>query len=203
MKNLLVLLCLLWIGYVTAQTPGTTVEDVRPFRIGLKIGTPNAVGGGLEWVTPLLDNRFAVFFDYSGIKVDEDDIEARFKYAEFGTNIYFNTTGKGLYAGLGYGKMDFKGTYYDALTVGGEVFEGDAQGELNIDTFNVKIGAKLGRKFYFRTELGYGFGSIPQEIEITGTVNGVTETGIEEIPDIPGISENGYPIFNLGFGFAF
>lgn len=182
----------------------TNDRDVNPFRIGIKIGTPNAIGGAAEWLTPLFDNRFALFFDYSGINVSsEDDVEANFKYAEFGSNIYFNNTGKGLYAGIGYGKMDFKGTYTDAVSVGGELFEGDAHGRLDVDTFNVKLGAKLGNKFYFRTELGYGFGSIPDEIVITGTVNGETRTGVEEIPDVPGISENGYPLFNIGFGFAF
>ena len=205
MKKKLVPFLFLIASFSFAQVQAqTSNKDVNPFRIGLKIGTPNAVGGAIEWVTPLFDDRFALFFDYSGINVSsEDDIEANFKYAEFGTNIYFKNTGKGLYAGLGYGKMDFKGTYFDAVTVGGELFEGDAHGRLDVDTFNVKLGARLGNKFYFRTEIGYGFGSIPDEVIITGTVNGETRTGVEEIPDVPGISENGYPLFNIGFGFAF
>lgn len=203
MKKILLPLLLLCASIAIAQEE-TTDKDVNPIRIGLKIGTPNAVGGSAEWVTPLFDDRFALFFDYSGINVDIDDEgTADFKYAEFGTNIYFNNTGKGLYASLGYGKMDFKGSYTDAVTFEGELFEGEAHGRLDVDTFNVKLGAKLGNKFYFRTELGYGFGSIPEEILITGTVNGITETGVEEIPDVPGISENGYPLFNIGFGFAF
>ncbi len=205
MKKILLTLLLLSASFSHAQEQDDTIDkDVNPFRIGLKIGTPNAVGGSAEWVTPLFDDRFALFFDYSGINVDIDDEgSADFKYSEMGANIYFKNTGKGLYAGIGYGKMDFKGTYSDAVTYGGELFTGNAEGELNVDTFNVKLGAKLGNKFYFRTELGYGFGTIPEEIEITGTVNGVTETGVEEIPDVPGISENGYPLFNIGFGFAF
>ena len=60
-----------------------------------------------------------------------------------------------------------------------------------------------GNKFYFRTELGYGFGNIPQEILVTGTINDTPVQGIKEVPDVPGISENGYPLFNIGVGFSF
>lgn len=205
MKKVLVPLLLLisTITFAQEQENTTTDKDVNPFRIGLKIGTPNAIGGSAEWVTPLFDDRFALFFDYSGINVNADDVKADFKYSEIGANIYFKNTGKGLYASLGYAKMDFQGTYSDAITFQGEQFTGDAYGRLDVDTFNVKLGAKLGNTFYFRTELGYGFGSIPEEVEITGNVNGEAMNGVEEIPDVPGISENGYPLFNIGFGFAF
>lgn len=204
MKKLFLLLLFLCAGVSFAQVQNnSTNKDVNPFRIGLKIGTPNAIGGSAEWVTPLFDNRFALFLDYSGINVNQNDINANFKYSEYGANLYFKNTGKGLYAGFGFGTLDFKGSYSDARTEGGVLFEGKAHGELNIETFNVKLGAKLGKRFYFRTELGYGFGNIPKEIEITGTVNGQPDKGIEELPDVPGIDENGYPVFNIGFGFAF
>ena len=69
----------------------------------------------------------------------------------------------------------------------------------------MKLGAKLGKKFYFRIEAGYGFGDIPQEIEVTGTEQGtgITQTDYVEIPDIPGISESGMIVANIGLGFSF
>ena len=71
----------------------------------------------------------------------------------------------------------------------------------------MKLGVKLGKKFYFRIEAGYGFGDIPQEIEVTGTVTSggmsTTETDYVEIPDIPGISESGMIVANVGLGFSF
>ena len=205
MKKLLLSLLFLCASVSFAQVQDETAsKKVNPLRIGVKIGSPNLVGGTAEWVTPLFDNRFAVFFDYSGINATyQDDIDAKFNYTEFGANVYFKNTGKGLYAGFGFGSMDFEGSYSDARTYNGQVFEGKAHGDLQVDTFNVKLGAKLGNRFYFRTEVGYGFGDIPQEIEVTGTVNGQTDKGSEDIPDVPGISENGYPLINIGFGFAF
>ena len=40
---------------------------------------------------------------------------------------------------------------------------------------NVKIGAKLGRKFFFRTEVGYSFGDIPKEIFVEGDLSRRTD----------------------------
>ncbi len=37
----------------------------NPLHIGLKIGIPNGVGLGAEWVTPLLGNRIAPYVDFS------------------------------------------------------------------------------------------------------------------------------------------
>ncbi len=99
--------------------------------------------------------------------------------------------------------LDIHSIYENAFTLEGEKFESKAEGDLDVNTFNVKIGFKAGNKFYFRTELGYGFGSIPQEILVTGTINDTPVQGIKEVPDVPGISENGYPLFNIGVGFSF
>ena len=130
-------------------------------------------------------------------------MDTSLNFFEIGSNVYFKNTGKGFYASLSYGSFNLEGTYTDAETVNGELFEGEAEGEIDITTVNLKLGVKLGNTFYFRAEVGYGFGDIPDEVIITGTVNGQPETGVEEIPDIPGIGDNGLLVANIGFGFAF
>jgi hypothetical protein len=55
-------------------------------------------------------------------------------------------------------------------------------------------------------ELGYGMGSLPQTVNFTATDNSnpsYTEIVTEDIPEIPGISENGLIIGNIGFGVSF
>lgn len=175
-------------------------KRILPFRIGVKAGIPNGIGGNLEYVTPLLNDRIAFFGDYSGFGATIDDADANLKYYEFGTNIYFfGNKGRGMYGSLSYGNLNLDATYaeYDA---GNGVILTDAKGTYEVGTFNVKVGLKMGRRFFFRTELGYGFGSVPQEFVITGDVNGIPQSEIVTIPEIPGMSENGYLMFNLGFG---
>ena len=201
MKKISFILFLLFCTITIAQEK----KDIKPFRIGVKIGTPNVLGGNIEFVTPLLNNRIALFLDYSGFTIKEDASKIALKYIETGTNIYFKKNGKGLYSSLSYGKLDLDGNYTDAETINGTQYDGKAEGSISIGTLNAKLGAKLGNKFYFRIEAGYGFGDIPQQIEITGTESGTgtTKTDYVEIPnDIPGIGENGYLVFNIGFGIA-
>jgi len=187
--------------FVSAQNDSNS--DVARFRIGLKAGIPNIIGGNAEFVLPILNNHVAPFLDYSTFSLDVDDVDTSFNFFEIGTNVYFNDKGKGLYATLSYGSFNLEGTYTDAETIDGELFEGEASGEIDITTVNLKLGAKLGNKFYFRAEVGYGFGDIPDEVVITGTVNGQPDEGTEEIPDIPGIGDSGLLVVNIGFGFAF
>ncbi len=180
-------------------------NDVNPIRIGVKVGVPDIVAGNLEFVTPLFDNRVALFVDYSKFSVNEDDAEVDAKYFEGGLNIYFNNKGRGLYVSASMSNLKIDGKYTDAETVNGTVYQGQATGDLQIKTTNLKLGAKLGKKFYFRIEAGYGFGDIPQEIEVTGTEQGtgMQQTDYVEIPDIPGVSESGMIVANIGFGFSF
>ena len=182
-------------------------SDINPFRIGVKIGVPDIVAGNLEFVTPLFNNRVALFADYSKFNINEDDAEVKVNYIEGGLNFYFNNKGRGLYASVSLSNLKVDGKYTDAETRDNTDFDGVASGDIQIKTTNLKLGAKLGKRFYFRIEAGYGFGDIPQEIEVTGTVTSggmtTTETDYVEIPDIPGVSENGMFVANIGFGFSF
>ena len=187
-----------------SQEENNDQNKINPFRIGLKIRTPNIVGGNVEYVLPVMNNHIALFADLSGFSLKLDEVESSLSYFEIGTNIYFSDNGRGFYSSLSYGSFSVEGTYSGAdLLIDGVPVTGEATGKLDVNSLNVKLGAKLGKKFYFRIEAGYGFGDIPQEITVYGTVNGIPATGTEEIPDVPGIGENGYALFNIGFGIGF
>lgn len=209
MKKFSLLFCMLLIcSFAFSQKQEEEKEpkkkNVKPFRIGVKAGIPNGIGGYIEFVTPLLNHRIALFGDYSGFSADIDDVGTKLQYFELGTNIYlFGGKGSGVYGALSYGNLSVDGTFSDSQTIGGEDFTGNAEGSFDVETLNVKAGLKVGKRFYFRTELGYGFGDVPQVIVINGNVDGVPAVGVEEIPDIPGMSESGYVIFNIGFGIGF
>lgn len=203
MKKALLFSLLLLAFTATLSAQNSDDPDLRRFRIGLKAGVPNIIGGNAEYVLPILDNHLAPYLDYSTFSLEVDGVDTSFNFFEIGSNVYFNNRGKGLYASLSYGSFNLEGTYTDAETIDGEVFEGEAEGDIDITTFNLKLGVKLGNKFYFRAEAGYGFGDIPEVVEIRGTVNGQPETGVEEIPDVPGIGDNGLLVANIGFGFSF
>jgi len=158
MKSLFFTFALLFSLIATAQKSSKSNSDLNRFRIGIIIGTPNSLGGNAEYLSPLFKDRVAVFFNYSGLSFFVDDFDNDVNYMEIGSNIYLKTTGSGLYGSLGYGKLDIHSIYENAFTLEGEKFESKAEGDLDVNTFNVKIGFKAGNKFYFRTELGYGFG---------------------------------------------
>ncbi len=203
-KSLVVAVALLLFVTTQAQDKQDKVKSIKPFRIGVKVGVPNIVGGNAELV---FFKRLAAYVDYSSYSGTFSDVEVSFNDFEAGINIYFKNTGKGFYGSFGYSSFSIDGSYSGAQTNSGIDFTGQATGSLTINTMNAKLGLKLGRSFYFRTEVGYGFGTIPQTITVTGVVTGggvtTTETGTEDIPDIPGISTSGLAIFNIGFGIAF
>jgi len=173
--------------------------DVNRFRIGIKLGLPDGIGLGLEYVTPLLDNRIAPYVDYGIIKVSDVDVN----YFEIGSNIYFNSKARGGYVSLGYGNLNSEVSNLDGETDDGiEYTNGMAKEQ--ITSFNLKLGGKWGRKLYFRLEGGYAFGQLPHEILITGDVDGQQESILLSIDEVfEYVSDKGYPIFNLGFGYSF
>lgn len=203
-SSLLILSVLFFVMSNKGKAQNThTDENIPRVRVGVKIGVPNILGGNLEIVTPLFGNRIAPYVDYAAFTIDADDSENELNYFEIGSNIYFNSLGKGMYASLSYSRFNADSFLEGERTIEGQLFTGTASGEVEVNTFNVKLGAKLGRKFYFRVEAGYGFGNVPQQIRITGNVNGEPGVGIATIPDIPGVSDNGLLIATIGFGYSF
>ena len=182
-----------------AQDDFSTSKSIKPLRIGVKVGLPNIITANAEYVTPLLGNRVAVAVDWMSLSQTIDDTSLDYNNFEIGSNIYLNTTGKGLYAGISYFSFDSEGTFPEVEFDNGTVEDGT--GTVKFNTINLKLGAKLGRTFYFRIEAGYGFGDIPEFIVVTSKTS--SETILEEIPGFPGIKTNGIPNFNFGIGFSF
>lgn len=174
-------------------------RSIRPLRIGLKLGVPDIGSLNAEYVTPLLENRVAVSLDFISLGVTIGDEKLSMNNFEFGSNVYLKTSGKGLYGGISYSSFKSDITMSDVSFTNGTV--GDGKAAFNYGTFNVKIGVKLGRTVYFRSELGYGFGKVPEYITLTGAHP--SQVSLEKIPKIPGIGTGGTLIFNLGFGIGF
>ena len=176
-------------------------SSIKPLRIGLRIGVPNLVTGNIEYVTPLFDNRLALTVDYLGISRSFTDGIFRFDNFEAGVNVYFNNRGKGLYGSVTY--LSFRSGVgfedYDFY----EGYRANGRADFDFDSFNFKLGAKLGNTIYFRVELGYGFGNIPDYVTVVGTVDNREVTAREDIPDVFGVSTSGTLVFNIGFGVAF
>lgn len=196
--NILIMLIILTGINTSFAQNDTSPKSIKPLRLGVKVGIPNILTANAEYVTPLLSNRVALSMDYMSLSKTIDDTEIKYNNFEIGTNIYLTNKGKGLYGGLSYFSFDGDGTFTDVEFNDGST--GDGKGNIKFNTINLKVGAKFGRAFFFRIEVGYGFGDIPEYILVTS--NSGSQTSQEEIPNIPGISSSGLPVFNLGIGFG-
>ncbi len=196
-KPLLVLLALVFVQFTSAQMESSS----KRISVGAKVGVPNILSLNGEIVLPILDNHFAPFIDYGAFDIEDGDTEVGLNYTEFGLNYYFGSKGKGFYIGAGIAELSTDVTFNDLEFDDGTIGSGSVG--LDIGTTNLKLGLKTGGVLYFRIEAGYGLGSPPKTIEVIGTANGVTETFIEPIPEIPGVNESGLLIGNIGFGFSF
>lgn len=200
------------------DTSGKEVK-IRPFRIGAKLGFPNLVGGNIEYVTPLLKHKLSLFVDYSKLNsgflnnlVEEnapelgDTDEYDFSYFEGGLNYYFFKPGHGLYGGLRYGTINIGGTQHNVQSNNDSNKSGTGTIDFTNNSFNVKLGAKLGGLFYFRPEVGYSFTALPNSVPVeVNFPDGTSESQIEEF-DSESSPQNllfkGFMV-NVGLGFAF
>lgn len=181
------------------ETKTAKQKSLRPLRLGIKIGSPNIGTVNLEYLTPLFDNRVSLTADYIGFSKSFTEGLVSFSYFEIGTNIYFNNKGRGLYGSLGYSSFNTTIGYKDYEFENFYISDGEA--DLKFDTFNVKLGFKLGRTVFFRAEVGYAFGNIPQSIKVESIEFHFSD--FDEVPKIPGISSSGILLFNIGFGVGF
>lgn len=195
------------IDSTTIETAESPVEEVkkpkklRPLRLGLKIGVPNAVTGNGEYLTPLFDNRVAVAADFMTFSKSFDKGLFDFTSVEFGTNVYFNNRGTGFYAGISYFSFDsnfgFKDYKFENEQFGTVIID-DGKADVKFNTFNLKLGMKFGRTVYFRMEAGYGFGKIPNTVKINSV--DFPFYNYDDVPKIFGLSSSGVLVFNIGFG---
>lgn len=203
---------LLLMAFVCLVQINSLAQD-HPFRIGTKVGLPNLAGMNLEYVTPALDGKLGVSVDGSYIPISigraahgllVDDLRVAISYFELGANYYFFKSGRGLYGSASVGRLSVAATYKGMeSSFDPSLVDGKAKASVSVTMMNLKIGAKLGKTFYFRPEIGYGISSgLPQTIRADVRYpDGTTET---ETTDLPGSGLfNGSVIFNIGFGFAF
>jgi len=202
MKRLFSIFAMLFIFMVTVQA-----QEVRPFRIGLKVGIPITVGATIEYVLPVVDNRIGIMADYGGFSISAGDASASYRYFSFGGNFYFspNTVGRGFYGGLSYGDSKLNADYTGVESTQGLTITGSGSAEISIRQFQLRLGVKTGKgAFYFNPEIGYAISSVPSSVDFTATFtdsngNTTTEQASEEIPasGIFGI------MFSLTFGLSF
>ena len=148
------------------------------------------------------------YFDYaiynmtiSGFNLEADDIETNFSYSEFGANIYLNQKGNGFFVSLGRGQFNTELTFNDLDFDGAR---GSATTDFDFGTTSIKLDLKSGGSFYFRFEVGYGIGNIPDTIDFEAiSSTGKRKEFEEDIPPIPGLSSGATIIGNIGFGVAF
>ena len=189
-----------------------TVSYLKRFSFGIKMGIPNILGVSTEAILPILNNRVSPYFDYSIFKLNPEKNSINLYYTDCGVNIYINSKGNGLYASLGSGNLSSL-IFFEEVELtdkNGNKGIGNAQLQENIRTFNIKLGIKSNSKIFFRLEVGYGIGKIPNELNLTGSFryekdgtfyisNGL---GIENFPTVPGIGKNGIIMGNFGFGIS-
>ena len=189
-----------------------TISNLKRFSFGIKMGIPNVIGLTTEAILPIFKNRVSPYFDYSSFKLNPDKTSIDLNYTDYGVNIYINSKGDGLYASLGSGNLSSLILFeeIELTDENGNKGLGNAQIKENINTFNVKLGIKSNSKIFFRLEVGYGIGRIPNNLNLTGNF-GYEKDGmfynskgssIESFPTVPGIGKKGIIIGNFGFGIS-
>ena len=189
-----------------------TISNLKRFSFGIKMGIPNVIGLSTEAILPIFKNKVSPYFDYSSFKLNPDETSIDLNYTDYGINIYINSKGNGLYASLGSGNLSSLILFeeIELTDENGNKGLGNAQIKENINTFNVKLGIKSNSKIFFRLEVGYGIGRIPNNLNLTGNF-GYEKDGmfynskgssIESFPTVPGIGKRGIIIGNFGFGIS-
>ena len=179
-------------------------DKIKRLSIGFKVGIPNIASLGLQYNLPIFNNHLAPFIEYSSYSYDDAEVEGNLNFSEFGASYFFNESGKGLYVGVGLSSLKLDVLYNNISLDFGKTGSGST--EIALNTTNLKLGLKTGGKIYLRLEMGYGLGDLPTQVTFVASENSnpsYTETTTEDIPDIPGISETGLIIGNIGFGLSF
>ena len=189
-----------------------TISNLKRFSFGIKMGIPNILGLTTEAILPIFKNRVSPYFDYSSFKLNPEKTSIDLNYIDYGVNIYINGKGSGFYASLGSGNLSSL-IFFDEIELtdeNGNKGIGSAQLKENINTINIKLGIKSNSKIFFRLEVGYGIGEIPNNLSLTGSFSyekdGISNisngSSNESFPTIPGIGKKGIIIGNFGFGIS-
>lgn len=183
----------------------------KTISVGAKVGVPNLVSGSAELQLPFL-NKFSVYADLSKFDLVAEDLgiedfsgSLKLNYFEYGANLYLSKPGRGAYISAGLASFNADASFFD-VALDGTTETGSGTASIGFNTTNFKFGVKTGGLIYFRMELGYAMGSLPQSVSFNArSSSGITETITETFnyDDIPMVSENGLPLFNIGLGVSF
>jgi hypothetical protein len=189
-----------------AEKDSLSVEDdlLKRFSAGIKFGAPYMTVVGAQYTLPFFNNHFAPYFDYSQYSYEKNNEDAQFRFSEWGISYFFKERSKGVYIGLSHSNLSYKVNFMNVALENGS--KGSGNGKVDMRTTNLRLGLKTGGAFYFRIEMGYGFGDIPKTLNFRAVDNSdssYSEPSSSEIPEINGISENGMFVGNIGFGLAF
>lgn len=150
---------LLFLLFIVQINCYTALSQDKPLRIGVRVGTPMSASLNVEYVTRLLDGKLAFtadFMDYSfelgRIISDRYDLTLTQDYWELGINYYIFKEGRSLYVGVAYseGKSNY---FIDNYNFNGRQ-DGTGSTEYAFSSGIVKVGAKFGRWFYIKPEVG-------------------------------------------------
>jgi len=190
---------------ITSNDAIKSIKAEKPLRIGIKLGLPNVAGLGVEYLTPLLNNRLSGAIDFSYIPLspalDPTAVTtAKFTHWSLGLNYYFFKPGSGLYGGISTGNanLNFKSVMTEPTS--GTTATASASANVGYPIM-IKLGAKLGKGFYFRPEIGYAVANFPSAIRLDFVFPTMPSENTYENIDVSGIS---IPfVINIGFGVAF
>ena len=182
------------------------IEDnsLKRLSVGVKFGLPYMAVLGAQYTLPFFNNHFAPYFDYSQYSYKKNNEVAQFSFSEFGISYFFNQIGKGLYAGLSYSNLSYDVKFTNVTLENGS--KGYGSEKIDMRTTNLRVGLKTGGTFYFRIEMGYGFGDIPKKLSFKAIDNfdpRYSQIVTKEIPKISGTSEREMLIGNIGVGISF
>lgn len=183
----------------------------KTVSVGAKVGVPNLVSGSVELQLPFL-NKLSVYADLSKFDLATEDLgiddfsgSLKLNYVEYGANLYLSKPGRGAYISAGLATFNADASFFD-VALEGTTETGSGTASIGFNTTNFKFGVKTGGFIYFRMELGYAMGSLPQSVRFTArSSSGLTETITETFnyDEVPMVNENGLPLFNIGLGLSF
>jgi hypothetical protein len=159
---------------------------------------------GAQFTLPFFNNHFAPYFDYSQYSYVKNEEDAKFRFSEFGLSYFFKEMSKGLYVGVSNSNLNYKVNFMNIDLENGS--KGSGSGKVDMRTTNLRFGFKTGGSFYFRIEIGYGLGDIPNMVifkAIDDFNSSYSEIRSKEVPQINGTSESEMFVANIGFGISF
>ena len=186
------------------ETEYATQQDtkVKRLSLGIKLGIPSIASGAGEVVLPFLNNHIAPYLDYGKTKFTLEDAITNYSFFEYGVNFYTGKKGYGFFIGIGKSALNSEVNFKN-LDFGIQGAKGTATVPFDLETKNLRVGVKTGGTIYFKFDLGYGIGDVPETINFTASSNGITKGFSEDLPPLPGVGSSSILLGSIGLGFSF